>query len=216
MKEDLPGSRPKKKKIFLRIIVVFVVLLIGIGAYLYHNFNNLLSEALMKSFNSNIVSDVYELSFRKLRVDLLSGNIHVMDVVMQPRDKPLNNYPYINSSFVLRTKKIDLENVQIMLLLRQNKLELDKIEIVEPEVDLKVGGKVKILFPVKDTSLANIKTNKKFIDSFSLKSFQLKNASFHVNNSYEERKFNISDFNITINDILIFKTRRGDTAGLCV
>lgn len=83
---------------------VFILVLIA-GFILYQNFNRLLSEALLRSFNSNIASDVYELKFEKLKVDLVEGSISVSDVLIQPRSAPLNQYPYINSSFRLKPKK---------------------------------------------------------------------------------------------------------------
>lgn len=196
-------KRKKKKKLFKILGIIILLLSIG-GFYLYNNYNRLLSEALMKNFNNNIVSDVYELKFEKLRVDLFQGNIKVLNVVMQPREKPLNNYPYINSSFVLRTQKILLTNVQLLKLIRENELQLDKIEIAKPEIELTLEGKINVMLPVKDT--ANIqeqKSKKKFIESFLLKEFHLIDASFKVSNSYKERQFKIENFNFSLNDLLI-------------
>ena len=108
MNKTLADSPPKskKRKLLLKILIVFTLLLFAVCIYLYNNFNSLLSDALMKSFNSNIISDVYELKFDKLRVNLFDGNIKVLNVVMVPRKKPLNSYRYINSSFELRTQRI--------------------------------------------------------------------------------------------------------------
>ena len=66
----------------------------------------------------------------------MSGDVKVFNVKLQPREKPLHNYPYINSSFSLTTQKMSLENVELKTLIKSNKLILEKIEITEPEVEL--------------------------------------------------------------------------------
>src|SRR6186997_1804962 len=116
-------KRSFKKKI-LRIILV---ILIAGSVFLYYRLNQLLTNALSKSFDENITSDVYELKFEKLSVNLLKGDVEVYNVELKPREKPLVNYPYINSSFRLITKKMVLKNVQILTLLKSNKLKVEKI-----------------------------------------------------------------------------------------
>ena len=97
------GNQPvkKKKKIFL---IIGIIILLAVYL-LYSNFNRLLSDALMKSFNSSRISDIYELKFEKLNVNLFLGNIRVSNVELLPRIKPLRNYPYINTSFELKTNR---------------------------------------------------------------------------------------------------------------
>ncbi len=101
---------PKKKRTIRKIllwIIGIIILFAGISSiYLYSNFNKLVSDALLKSFNSGSVSDVYELKFEKLSVNILLGNIQVHNVELKPREKPLDSYPYINSTLHLRTRKI--------------------------------------------------------------------------------------------------------------
>jgi len=73
------------KKTTLWIIGILFILLSTGGLFLYNNFNWLLSDALMRNFNSSQISDVYELSFNKLNVNILLGNIVVKDVEIKPR-----------------------------------------------------------------------------------------------------------------------------------
>src|SRR5436190_19929608 len=112
MKREISSTKRKRslKKIILWIAAVFFIIVIIAGIFIYSNFNRLLSDALIKSFNSNITSDVYELKFEKLSVNLLDGDISVNNVELQPRAKPLHSYPYINSSFRLKTNKMLLKN----------------------------------------------------------------------------------------------------------
>jgi hypothetical protein len=198
-------KRPVRKILLWSLGVVVLIFLIA-GIYIYRNFNQLLSEALLKSFNSSIISDVYELKFERLRVNPLQGNIKVFNVVLQPRQKPLNSYPYINSSFRLTTHKILLTNVQILALLRTSILQLERIEITEPAVELSITDDIPIFFPFKDSTAVTAKVTKdekKPINSFLLKEFELINASIHAINSAKQREIDVRKFSITIRDLLI-------------
>jgi len=115
----------------------------------------------------------------------------------------LNNYPYINSSLRLRTHKMILKNVQLSTLIKSNILKLDKIEIIEPEVEFNIEDKLPVFFPLKDTAGRSKKTNKRYIESFVLKEFDLVDASFHSNNQARDREFNIKKLNFSIRDLLM-------------
>jgi hypothetical protein len=203
-------NKPKRKrsvwKTFLWIIAVsFILLSIG-GIFLYNNFNRLLSDALMKSFNSSIISEVYELKFKGLNVNLMLGNIKVRDVEFQPREKPLKEYPYINSSFRLTTKKILLTKVEIFTLLKENVLKLEQIEIVEPDILLTIADIIPIFIPFKEGAVIEDtiqKKNNKPIEAFFLNKFDLADASFHVQNSAKQRDLNVKKVNISLSDLML-------------
>jgi len=197
---------PKKKWSVIRIMVVSVSLLLVIaGIFLYNNFNRLLSEALLKNFNSTIVADVYELKFENLRVNVFEGTIRVLNVSLLPREKPLNDYPYINSSFKLTTEKITLKNVEIRTLLKSNKLILDRISITKPNIEAILTAKRNVMLPFKDTTATanpiQEKSKKKSMEAFMLNEFQLIDAAFHVTNTFRQREFTIKDFNISLHDL---------------
>jgi hypothetical protein len=125
---------------------------------------------------------------------------------MQPREKPLNSYPYINSSFRLSTHKILLKNVQILDLLKKNTLQLDRIEILEPEVELNITDNIPIFFPFNDSTVAaspDKKTGKKSIESFLLKEFDLADAALHVVNTAKQREIRVRKFSFSVRDMLI-------------
>ena len=147
----------------------------------YKNFNRIIADSLTKTFEADVISDVYELKFEKLLVNPFEGSIQVSNVIMQPREKPLRNYPYINSSFVLKTKKIMLKNVAIIDLLKSNELHLERILIDNPEVELLLKGRHHILFLLKIQRLPPVqiqllplrrgKAKRKRLTTFTLNSF---------------------------------------------
>ena len=203
------NSTKKKHPVRKTILWIFAVLLIVLsagGIYLYVNFNKLLSDALRKNFNNSLISDVYELKFEKLSVNFLMGNISVHNVDLQPRETPLNSYPYINSSFHLKADKILLGNVQIRTLLKENLLKLDNIELKAPGIDFTIADVNPIFFPFNDTTLAETKkekNKKRSIESYYLKEFHLTDATFHVSNSAKHREFNIQEINIHLLGLLL-------------
>ena len=205
MKTDT--SIPKRKWPVKRTIAISFIVLLSIAAILlYNNFNRLLSDALRQSFDSNIMSDVYELKFERLKVNPFEGSIEVSNVTLQPREKPLRNYPYINSSFVLRTEKLMLKNVAIFTLLRSHELILERISIAKPNIRLLLEGAHHLLLPFKDSTVTASQSGenkKKTIDAFILTEFQLIDASFHVTNSDAQREFKIQKFNIDLHHLLI-------------
>jgi len=200
---EVKKKRPIKKILLWALAIVFI-LLTAATVYVSRNFNSLLTDALMRSFNSSSISDIYELKFDKLRVNIFSGNIKVYNVLLQPRVKPLRVYPYINSSLKLRTRKILLEDVQLMTLIKTGKFELKRIELNGPEIEVNLNGDKYQIFPIKDT-LADKNQKpadgKKFINAFSLSEFELIDASFHIINLSKGREFSIRDFNITLDKL---------------
>ncbi len=211
MKSSIQKKQGKRhfRKYLLWIMAIFIVISTVVAFFVLRNFNQLLADALLKSYNSNIISDVYELKFEKLKANVFEGNIQVLNVVIQPRAKPLNNYPYINSSFRLTTGKILLQNVKLFTLLRSNKLILAKIQIINPDILVRLAGNNNIMMPYQDSTMTlgekikEIKTIKKFIDSYFLEKFELDNASFRIINSGKQREFKVQKLNISLNALSI-------------
>jgi len=204
---ETDDSAPKKKRHILRTVVISSGIILLVAVYLlYSNFNRILSDALMKSFDSSVISEVYELKFENLRVNILKGNIRVYNVSLLPREKPRHDYPYINSSFRLTTERLMLESVEIRILLESHRLVLDKILIEKPDIEVTLNGGRNIMLPFKDTT-AVVKstqpTRKKALDAFMLNEFQIIDASIHTTNSGKQREFRIGNFNISVNDLVI-------------
>src|SRR6478736_3513828 len=204
---------PKKKKWFgVRILLIAILSILFLaGFFLYINVNRLLSEALLKSFNSNIISDVYELKFEKLTINPLERSLRVYNATLQPREKPLNDYPYINSSFSLKAERLTLINVELFSLLRSNILNVERIAITKPDVELQLNGSNYVLLPFNDSTFVAREsegTKKISIGTFNLVEFQLIDASLHTINSNKQREFEIKKFNFSLYDLIIGQQER--------
>jgi hypothetical protein len=196
------GKKPVKRIVAITVVGIVLVLTF----LLYNNFSRLISDALIKSFNSGIASEVYELKFENLSVNPFEGTIRVYNVTLLPREKPEHVYPYINSSFQLKTEKLILRNVELLTLLRLKQLKLKIISITKPEVELTLRGERHIMLPFRDSaSLTSPDSTGKteIFKSFRLEQFHLIEAAVHITNFDKEREFRISNFSISLSNLLI-------------
>ena len=195
------------RKIALSLFVVITAIVVT----LYVRFNNIVSRAVMSAFDSNIVSNVYDLQFDRLRVNIFGGDVSVINVIFQQKDSTsLKEYPYINSSLRLQAGEIALIDVELWTLLTTGQIYLDEISIRRPEVFLTVTAAQPILFPFNDSRPTEAGAQKKKgFDAFSLTKFRLEEAVFTVSNSYKEREANVQGLNIALDDLFI--TQKPDT-----
>lgn len=197
------GKYSTRKVLPWIVLGIFTIIIIS-GIFIYRNFNRLLSEALIKSFNTSIVSDVYDLNFSDLRINIYLGNIRVENVEIRPKKIPLKNYPYINSSIELQTREIVLADVEIGTLLKQNKLKLGQINIENPQVLITVADELPIFLPFNESKVVNDTVPKSFknaINAYFLENFNLKDASLHIVDLAKERDLRVANVNISISDI---------------
>ncbi len=197
--------KKSKRPVFRIVALSFVGLITIAGIILYHNLNRLLSDSLIKSFNSTLVADVYELKFEKLWVNVFEGSIYMRNASMQPREEPLHHYPYINSSFRFQAENLTLRNVEIFTLLKSKKLILERISITRPTIDVILTAQRNIMVPFKDSTATNSGRSEKtqIFESFMLNEFQLIDASFHIRNTFKQREFWIDKFNVSLHDLLL-------------
>ncbi len=199
------SGKYSRRRVLLWIVSGTFIIIFVSAIFIYRNFNRLLSEALIKSFNSGIISDVYDLKFDDLSVNFALGNIRVKNVEILPKNNPLKSYPYINSSIELRTKEILLANVEILTLIKQNVLKLESIKIDKPEVSITIAGENPIYLPFKESTVEPDtieQYSKSGIDAYFLKKFVLSDASVQIENLAKERKLTVENVEITIKDIL--------------
>lgn len=192
------------RKVLRLIILAVIVILTVVSFYFYANFNRLISDAIMRSFNANVISDVYDLSFDRLNINIFTREVKIRHVVIAPKKVPLQPYPYINSSFVLKTSRIDLNGVDIYALLKQNRLQISSIEIEKPEIAVQLKGRNHVLFPFKagdKSSEAKMEQLKNFLDSYFLKELVLRDAALSMEDEHEGSSYKIGALNLFVSDI---------------
>lgn len=201
------GNRIRLWRIGLKIFVLVVLAaLIAGSTYVYFGFNRLISNAITNTFNSNVVSDVYDLSFEHLDINIITGDLRINNVIIRPKETPLQVYPYINSSFVLQTKRILLSRVDLYALLKNNRLKIKRIEIEKPEISVRLNGRNHFVFPFKKdnkASEAESKSLKQYFDAYFLKEFRLTEASLTMEDEYAGKSYKVGELDISVSDIMV-------------
>lgn len=193
-----------KKYRLLKIIGIVILILMVALFFVFKNSNRIVSDVLHKSFNNYSISEVYELQFEHLSINIFEGSVKVYNVQMKPLANPLRSYPYINSSFILKTKLLSLENVNLKMLLVSNILKMDRILIFEPDMELQINSEVPIFFPFKEAvAIADKSKNEKSNTDFALLEFKLLDATIHTINTAAKREFNFQKLTISLSDLFI-------------
>jgi hypothetical protein len=198
-------SKISRKYLWIYVFAVILVIT-AMSYYFYQNFNRMITDAIKRSFNSNVISDVYDLNFEQLNINIITGDLKISNVVIQPKNMPLQSYPYINSSFTLKTRWIHLSHVGLYALWKLNRLQMSMIEIEKPEISLRLKGRNPIIFPFKEadkSSETDIKKLKKYLDSYFLKELILTGASLAMEDESEGKSYDIGALNITVSDLRI-------------
>jgi len=114
-------------------------------------------------------------------------------VVIAPKKTPLQNYPYINSFFVLKTGRIDLSRVDIYNLIKHNRLQVSTIEIEKPEIFMQLKEKIisysRLRRGIK-LRKEEIEQLKRYLDTYFLKEFILNDASMTIEDGYAGNNYN--------------------------
>lgn len=202
---NAPLKTPSKLGI---ILISVIVVILTAGFFVYLNINKMLSKALANAFESSLAAEVYELKFKNLRANPLQGSISVLDVSLQRKENPDKSYPYINSWVKLKTDKLVLENVDILLLLRANKLVLEKIAIISPDLELDLNSQNPTFLPFGGSNSIIENGENKVPDSYLLREFELVNAKFRLINSLKNRDFTVANFNLSFKELDIDHNER--------
>ncbi len=200
---DKPKRRIAHGKFLLGLLVVTFIV---VAFLVYRNINLIITRALKENFEASIISEVYELKFENVRVNLAEGFIKVNDVSIRPKENPENEYPYINSTITLTTNEISLGKVKIFELIINKKLILEHIFISRPHVTLALNGKRNIFIPYVDATATDTESHglaKLDIRSFALREFKLIDASVKRTNSFEKSNIQVEKFNISLTDLYI-------------
>ena len=114
MKTRVNSTKRKRslKRTLLWVTAVFLIIIVVVAVFVYNNFNRLLSDALIKNFNSSIVSDVYELKFEKLssptpiQIVIVPGNEVVKAIALQLQEAGFDIRPILYPTVPLGKERL--------------------------------------------------------------------------------------------------------------
>jgi len=196
-------KRVSKRKLY-RVLAIGMILLLVSVVLAFWGVKSVLTSTFNNGFKNTLAAEVYELKFKKLEVNYFTGRIDILDVEMYPRETQLHHYAYINSSFRFVARKIVLQNVGIVKLLFAKKLDLDKIEIVEPDINFTIADVNLLFFPFRAIILNREEKDIKLaIDTYVIKDLSMIDAHFHVVNVAKLREYDIQKVNIAVKEMTI-------------
>ena len=108
MKTDT--DTPKKKWPVKRTIALSIIAILLLAAFLvYKNFNRIIADSLTKTFEADVISDVYELKFEKLLVNPFEGSIQVSNVIAATAGKTFAQLPVHQQLIRAQDRKNNVE-----------------------------------------------------------------------------------------------------------
>ena len=174
----------KNKFVKIILIILLTILLVAFSVLLYvnYNINSILTEKINQKYNNSLFSQYYNLSYNKLKVNILTGNLKLFDVKLVHKTDTNNNFFEQFGSIDYRVENVVLKNVNIFEFIKTDSLTIERIIIKKPIININKG--YKILKPYNflnnDNDTINI--------CFSLKTFNLQDAKI----KYHEKNNNLN------------------------
>lgn len=127
------------QKVLFKILCIAVLLICLTGVAVNFYFSPKLDEKLKTTVLTSTDS-LYSLNFSKANLHVLQGKIVISNLVLQPnidvynRRKKLNLAP--NSLYEVKIRRLVIKHVHPMMLYFKRKLDIDQLEITEPEIEV--------------------------------------------------------------------------------
>jgi len=182
-------------KILFIILLTITFVLFGIITYVNYNINNILTEKINESYNRSKFSEYYNLKYNKLKVNILTGNLKLLDVKLTHKANSNTNFFEKYGSIDYMVGKVIFKNVDIFKFIKTDSLTIDKIIIKKPTISIQKGSK--ILKPYNFLNKNNDTTNV----LLSLKTFDLQDANLEYHDKND--KINIHSLYILSKNIEI-------------
>ena len=201
-----------KKALIFTVIGIFGLLLI-VSTIGFWSIKPMLSKRIKNAVLASTDS-LYQLNFKDIHYNLISGNAEVLNVVWRADS---NLYESLKIAKKLpdniyqgKVNKIRLSGLQPWTIFFSNKLELGTISITDPDVELLHE---KQAYNSLKTAKSPYQIISKFVKSFSVGKIVFQNINFTYNNQAKSNKSHISrieNLDLEVSDLLIDSTSEKD------
>lgn len=198
-------------KILLIILLTIVIIAFSILIYVNYNLNSIINNKIYEKFNNSTISEYYDLSFNKLRINILTKNLKLFDVKFT--HKTDTNKIFFNKygSADFKIDKLILRGVDIFTFIKTDSINANKIIIKKPEINIikgnnnfkpfnfieKTNDTLNILVSLKTINILNAVVSYKDNDN----SVIIKDLNVLLKNIIVTSEINIESFNLDINKI---------------
>ena len=137
------SSRKKKKnkseglkKTLFSIILAISIIIGGILYYATINLNKIVTENIYSLYNQSQLNEYYSLEFKKLRINIIESRIKILHVSFKPRKGAHKQFFIDNGSMDISIGEITLKNADIVKIISDNTIIVDKLLIKDSDIKL--------------------------------------------------------------------------------
>ena len=126
----------KRKRIITGLLITLFVLLTSSLLYLNYNFNHLIASKIRSLYNQSEAANYYNLRFDKLRVNVISQNIRIYNVHLEPKTKEHKAFFTENGSIDIQIGKILLKDASILDFLSNNHIRIQDFVVKNSRIEI--------------------------------------------------------------------------------
>ena len=167
----------------------------GIVYYLNHNLNEIITEKVNSKFNNSSISEYYNLSFNKIKINVLRGTLNIYNVKLSHKTDYNKKFFQKYGNVDCQINKLILKGVDVYTFIKTDSLNVDKIIIKDPIININKGDSA-----FKPFNFIEKKNDSTKIP-FHLNNLSLVNA--YLNYSENDNNIIVTDLSISSNNITI-------------
>ncbi len=184
-------KKQTRKKRFITIIFLSILIIIGSAFfYISHNLDRILSDKIHIIFNESEVSGYYNLSFDKLRVNLVNMKVRIYNIHFEPKNNDHIDYYEKNGSLNVKIGKITIKKADIIDFIRYNNIKVKDFVIEHSEIKISnPQGHFKPLAFIKKSApndSLQLEANIQHIRFDNTQLYYLGDPKDSINNSFKE------------------------------
>lgn len=194
------------------VLLGLLIIAIGVG---YFGLKPLLTKRIQTAV-LNSTDNLYHLSFRDIKYDVMSGNAYVFDVTMMADTtlydslKTAKKMP--DNIYQGKVKEINLTGLRLWTIFTSEKLELNSINITNPIIEITHEKQPYNSFKTAQSPYQIIS---KFVKSFSVNRVTFNNINFTYKKSMNDKKSYVSrleNLDLAVSNLLISAESEKDSS----
>ena len=198
-------SRNRKKSWIIAgsILFIVIIILVGVNSYLGLKIKSLIGSEVNKNPES-----IYSVHYKKIRVNIYTGSIHIKDLVIKPRKGKIDSLDgYENRpSFYAKIKSFNINHIHILDFLETKKLHVKNIKVNDIDLELFIDKSTTQVEPTKTQEPINILTEAFrgiLVNNIFLNNLHLKVSNI---NKLDKALLNLHSLSISFSDVLLDST----------
>lgn len=205
------------KKTILGVFIILLLVIIGVGGYIYYNAQKIADEIvrdqIIKNYNQSTDTD-YLISLESLSLDILSGSISLSNIHITPKDslvtfrRSIDGKAISNTFLDIHIDKISLISFDYISAFSDRKIDVKKLEIIHPKINIYHHKGIEIEKEVEQDTVDIRQIFLTHYDTFLLGQISVKDVSstyYSITDEDTSDVFSLQNFNYKINNVIAHK-----------